>query len=358
MKALEYILKHYQKSENEGDGPVLIALLRALSPEELKTLQRKIILCGRYRYYYSDELYKLADRVLKRNNESVSVLLKNFESKDQVTRLDARYRLRDRFGEQSKVIQIKILKAFLHGSKEDRYWAYLNCCGRYWDDSLEKDIKFLWEKYREKECARVVIDHFPIDYLIDNMEILYPNKYYDFLCMRLMNYPLFTMDINRLPEHYGSPDIEYLFVLANSNATIEKGRASQILYKHIIQFVNENINIPLRLYKHDIDLSYELDLGGISTSLFNYIEYILDFMGNLGLVEEIQAYKKWDKKVNKIYKERSEKWERDYHLYNQDLWSLYCSVIVECLPKKYQGLVSNYVRSASATLPDFKECPF
>ena len=74
MKPLDYILKHYQESENEGAGSVLMSLVFALNHEELRTLQRKIIQCGRYRYCFSNELYKQADFVLERKNESISSL--------------------------------------------------------------------------------------------------------------------------------------------------------------------------------------------------------------------------------------------------------------------------------------------
>ena len=56
MKALGYILKNYQKTHDEADGTLMRALVYSLNIEELKTLQRKIIQCGRYRYHFSDYL--------------------------------------------------------------------------------------------------------------------------------------------------------------------------------------------------------------------------------------------------------------------------------------------------------------
>lgn len=356
MKALDYILKNYQKTHNEADGTFLRALVYSLNTEELKILQRKIIQCGRYRYCFSDYLYQEADHAQKRENESISVLLKNFESKNHVTRLDARYRLRDRFYDQSKVIQIKILKAFLYGSKEDRDWAYRNCCWRYWDDSLGSDVKFLWEKYQEKKCAELVIKYFPVEFVLDHLESLYPEINYIYLCARLKNQPSFKMDMERIQERYG--EWGYFNILANSEGEIEKRDVLQKLYMYIIRFINKEKTLPvvrcMRQNDSMIDFRLSLRFGDISTTYFYDMSDILKFIGKLRLIDVIQAFRKWDKKVNKIYNERKQECECDYHLSDENnLWTLYCGVVVECLPKEYQGLVSSYVRSASTILPTF-----
>ena len=358
MKPLDYILKHYQESENEGAGSVLKSLVFALNHEELKTLQRKIIQCGRYRYWFSNDLYEQADFVLKRKNESITSLLNDLDSKDNVTRLDARYRLRDRFKEQSHVTQTQIIRAFLHGSKEDRRWAYENCnyINHYnWDDSLLDDFKFVWEKHEEKQCARIIIQHFPVDYLIENIASLYPSENYEALCVRLRNHPLFNLEIDRLKERYGNHDLGFLLVQAKSHGTIEKGKASEILYKLIAHFINENKSVP-KLYRCGMSMETCLMLGDVSTALFYDIVTVLNCMGQLGLVDELLAYRKWDKKITLIYNKRMRLWEKEkIFLSDNEKWKLYCSVIVEYMPREYNHFISGYVRSASTTLPDFKD---
>ena len=355
MKPLDYILKHYQESENEGAGSVLMSLVFALNHEELKTLQRKIIQCGRYRYCFSNELYKQADFVLERKNESISSLIIDFGSKDNVTRLDARDRLRDRFKGQSHVTQTQIIRAFLHGSKEDRHWVYFSINDYCWDDSLIDDFKFVWEKYKEKQCERIIIQHFPVDYLIENIASLYPGENYEELSIRLRNHPLFSLEIDRLKERYGNRDLGFLLVQAKSHGTIKEGKASEILYRLIAHFINENKSVPC-IYRNGFNMDYFLMVGDLSTALFYDMEFVLNCMGRLGLVEEIQEYRKWDKKVTLIYKKRARIWEKDeIFLSDADKWKLYCSVIAEYMPREYQHLISGYVRSASATLPDFNE---
>lgn len=358
MKALDYILKNYQKTHDEADGTLMRALVYSLNIEELKTLQRKIIQCGRYRYHFSNYLYQEADHAQGRENESISILLKFFESKNQVTRIDARYRLRDRFDEQSKIIQTKILKAFLYGSKEDRDWAYRSCSWRYWDASLGRDIKFLWEKYREKKCAEIVIKHFPIEFVLDNIESLFPETNYIYLCARLKNYPSFKIDMERIQERYG--EWGYFNILANSEGEIKKRDVLQKLYMYIIRFINKEKTLPIvgcmRQNGSMINFRLSLRLGDISTTHFYDMSDILKFIGKLGLIDEIQAFRKWDKKVNKIYNERKHVCECGNHIYDADyLWKLYCSVIAENMPREFQHLISGYVRSASTTLPDFNE---
>ena len=355
MKPLDYILKYYQESENEGAGSVLKSLVFALNHEELKTLQKKIIQCGRYRYWLSNDLYELADFVLKRKNESISSLLSDLDSKDNVTRLDARYRLRDRFKGQSHETQTQIIRAFLHGSKEDRRWVYFSLNDYYWDNSLLDDFKFVCEKYKEKRCERIIIQHFPVDYLIENIASLYPGENYEALSIRLRNHPLFNLEIDRLKERYGNHDLGFLLVQAKSHGTIEKGNASEILYTLIAYFINENKSVP-NLYRCGMSMETCLMLGDVSTALFYDIVTVLNCMGQLGLVDELLTYRKWDKKITLIYNKRMRLWEKEkIFLSDGEEWKLYCSVIAEYMPREYQHLISGYVRSASATLPDFKE---
>ena len=353
MKALDYILKHYQKTHDETDGTFMSALVYSLNIEELKTLQRKIIQCGRYRYYFSDYLYQEADYAQNRVNESLSVLLKNFVSNDQVTRLDARYRLRSRFEKQSHVMQIKVLRAFLMGSREDRNWAYLRCSA----DELLDDVKKAWDKHHDKECAEFVIKHFPIDYVLENINLLYPQKNHLYLCVRLLNHSSFKVDMESLRKRYGG-EWSYFYILSNTKGTIEKEDVKQKLYMHIIRFINNHKSLPrvncMRQNGSMIDFRSSLRFGDISTSQFYDMPYVLKSMGKLGLVNEIQTFKKWDKRVTEIYNERKEKCGSEFHRYEEGvLWPLYCSVIMECLPNEYKGLVSGYIKSASAILPSF-----
>lgn len=354
MKPLDYILKYYQESENEGAGSVLKSLVFALNHEELKTLQKKIIQCGRYRYWLSNDLYELADFVLKRKNESISSLLSDLDSKDNVTRLDARYRLRDRFKGQSHETQTQIIRAFLHGSKEDRRWVYSSLNDYYWDNSLLDDFKFVWKKYKEKRCERIIIQHFPVDYLIENIASLYPGENYEALSIRLRNHPLFNLEIDRLKERYGNHDLGFLLVQAKSHGTIEKGNASEILYTLIAYFINENKSVP-NVYRCGMSMDSCLMLGDVSTALFYDIVTVLNCMGQLRLLDELLAYRKWDKKITIIYNKRMRLWEKEkIFLSDDEKWKLYCSVITEYMPCEYQHLISGYVRSASTTLPDFK----
>lgn len=357
MKALDYILKNYQKTDDESDGTFMAALVHSLNIEELKTLQRMIIRCGRYRYYFSNDLYQEADYAQNRENESVSVLLKNFLSKDQVTRLDARYRIRDRFNQQSHVMQIKILRTFLRGSREDRNWAYPRC-----SKELLDDVKKVWEKYHDKECAEFVIQHFPIDFVLENIDSLYPQKNYLYLSARLFHHPSFKFDMDRLRERYGG-EWSYFYILSNSKGSFEKEEVLLNLYMHVIRFINKHKSLPsshlVRENGTAIDYGLSLRLGDISTTQFYDMPFILKSMGKKGLVDEIQTFKNWDRKVTNIYNERIENSGLEFHQYEEGtLWSLYCNVIVDCLPNEYKSLVSSYVRSIRATLPGFSDCPF
>ena len=162
--------------------------------------------------------------------------------------------------------------------------------------------------------------------------------------------------MERIQERYG--EWGYFNILANSEGEIKKRDVLQKLYMYIIRFINKEKTLPIvgcmRQNGSMINFRSSLRFGDISTTHFYDMSDILKFIGKLGLIDEIQAFRKWDKKVNKIYNERKQVYECDYHIYDADyLWTLYCSAVVECLPNEYKGLVSGYVRSASTILPSF-----
>ena len=129
MKALDYILSHYQLPKYEKclvERSVLKALVHTLNKEELLRLQKKLKR-GTSKWSVGNGLYEEAAKVLNKiqphKNESISALLNAFTDKQSGKVAEARAELRDRFGKHSFQMQRKILKAMLSASKQDRVWT-------------------------------------------------------------------------------------------------------------------------------------------------------------------------------------------------------------------------------------------
>ncbi len=350
MKALDYILANYQQEKYQAslaERAVLRALVHTLNKEELLRLQKKLKR-GSSKWSVGKGLYEEAIKVMGKiqphRNESISALLKVFTEKQNGKVAVARAELRDRFSKQSSQIQRKILKAMLHASKQDRMWAY-NRLNYSWDGFFFEDVQDLWEQYHEKECGTVVIKHFPKEYVYDYLSALDIQGNYTNLCIKLIHHPKFQIDKKRLkeaPVFYGSPEVEYLYILAKSKSKIEKGEATRTLFNQMAVFINIVNTPPQFIGNRAYNFERQIEDGNVTTKHLEFVSCVLWCMGELGLVEELIAFEEWDNIVkHRFYSD--EEVEYLTRGYNTDcikeLWNLYRQTIVECLPNEYQQLV-------------------
>lgn len=350
MKALDYILVNYQQEKYQAslaERAVLRALVHTLNKEELLRLQKKLKR-GSSKWSVGKGLYEEAIKVLGKiqphRNESISALLKAFTDKQSGLVAETRAELRDRFGKQSFLTQRKILKAMLHASKQDRMWAY-NRLNYSWDGFFFEDVQDLWEQYHEKECGTVVIKHFPKEYVYDNLSALDIQGNYTNLCIKLIHYPKFQIDKERLKEDfvfYGYPEVEYLYILAKSKSKIEKGEATRTLFNQMAVFINTHDTPPKYLGNRSYNLEQQIEEMCVSTKHFDFVSGILWCMGELGLVDELIAFEEWDNMV-RIKFLGSEELQYMGNAYSseeeKELWHLFLQTITECLPTEYQQLV-------------------
>ena len=344
MNALDYILANYQQEKyqnNLAERAVLRALVHTLNKAELLMLQKKLkrgfskwsvgkVLC--------DESTKVLGKRYPKKNESISALLKAFTDKQSGKVAKARAELRERFDKQSFQTQRKILQAMLSASKQDRVWAYKQLSNG-WDDFFFEDVKNLWEQYHEKECVAVIIKHFPMEYVYENLSTLDTHVNYTNLCIKLIHHPKFQIDKERLKEDfvfYGHPEVEYLYILAKSKSKIEKGEATNLLFQQIVYMLNK-LEAPTDEVLEGV--------VGKKASLVKELHVVRDIlwcMGELGLVDELIAFEEWDNRVKyKFYSNKEvEYFVRGYNTISAtELWNLYRQTIVECLPNEYQQLV-------------------
>ena len=359
--ALEYILTHYQlpKYKDFSCRAVLKALVNTLNHAELKELQGKLKR-GTSPSNIGNDLYNEIEIVLNANqpqkNEPISNLLKQFTDKRSGKVAISRLKFQDRFDKQDFHSQRKILKAFLAGSKRDRVWAYKKL-KRNWDAFFADDIKALWEKYHDKDCERVVIRFLPTDYIIENLPLLDSDENYSWLCTRLINHPQFQFDKKRFSKcdhiYWGPDDVEYLYILAISKSSIEKGEATRILYKRLITQLINHKEIP-ESYTEIGDnstmwrgMEFVRRVDGLvpTTKWFKVVRRVLWCMGKLGLTEELIAFEEWDKRVQYWFDRRIR--EEEYWLcYSaQEYYSLFHTIVMESIPDRFRYLINEELES-------------
>lgn len=370
MKALDYILANYQQEKYQAslaERAVLRALVHTLNKEELLKLQKKLKR-GTSKWSVGNGLYEEAAKVLNKiqphKNENISALLNAFTDKQSGKVAEARAELRDRFGKQSFQMQRKILKAMLSASKQDRVWTYKQL-GNVWDDYFFEDVKNLWEQYHEKECGAMIIKHFPMEYVYENLSALDTHGNYTNLCIKLIHHPKFQIDKERLKEDfvfYGHPEVEYLYILAKSKSKIEKGEATRTLFNQMAVFINIVNTPPKFIGNRAYNFERQIEDGNVTTKHLEFVSCVLWCMGELGLVEELIAFEEWDNIVkHRFYSD--EEVEYLTRGYNTDcikeLWNLYRQTIVECLPNEYQQLVQVKFTSPprqEVSLEEMKQC--
>lgn len=349
MNALDYILVNYQQEKYQAslaERGVLRALVHTLNKEELLILQKKLkrgsskwsvgkVLC--------DESTKVLGKRYPKKNGSISALLKAFTDKQSGKVAKARAEFRERFDKQSFQTQRKILQAMLSASKQDRVWAYKQLSNG-WDDFFFEDVKNLWEQYHEKECVAVIIKHFPMEYVYENLSALDTHGNYTNLCIKLIHHPKFQIDKERLKEDfvfYGYPEVEYLYILAKSRSNIEIGEATRTLFNQLAVFINTH-DTPPKYLRRSYDFGQQIEEMCVSTKHFDFVSGILWCMGELGLVEELIAFEEWDNMV-KIKFLESEELQYMGNAYSfeekKELWHLFLQTLIECLPTEYQQLV-------------------
>lgn len=363
MKALDYILANYQQEKYQAslaERAVLRALVHTLNNKELLILQKKLKR-GSSKWSVGKGLYeeaiKVMDKMQPHRNESISALLKAFTDKQSGKVAEARTKLRDRFDKQSFLTQRKILKAMLNASKQDRIWAY-NRLNYNWDGFFFEDVKTLWEQYHEKKCGIVIIKYFPMEYVYDNLSALDTHGNYTNLCIKLIHHPKFQIDKERLKEapiFYGSPEVEYLYILAKSKSKIEKGEATRTLFNQMAVFINIVDTPPKYLFNRSYNFERQIEERDVSTKHFDFVSGILWCMGELGLVDELIAFEEWDNMV-RIKFLGSEELQYMGNAYSfeekKEFWHLFLQSIRECLPTEYQQLVQVKWPSTSKSSKD------
>ena len=159
----------------------------------------------------------------KSRNRPIATVIKNYLDKKSGKVTESRNEIQRRFFGLDWKDQKRIMSAFLDSGKSDRDWAYSRLLD-LWDSSFQEQIKGLWDEYHEFRCAGIIIRHFPLDYIRENMDQFKEDRDYYFICLRLAKGKDYMIERAKLSK------TDYLAVLYHTEREITDDDARDTLY--------------------------------------------------------------------------------------------------------------------------------
>ena len=172
----------------------------------------------------------------KYGNMSFNSLLRLYSNPKSKKRAIAREYLKYRFSYLAAKEKLRLIKAFIEGSKGDRKWACSHMC-EYWDDKFLPAVTQFWETEQHITAALLLIKHAPLDYVRQNAE-KFPPIFITSLSFRLKDDPTYTVPLDDVDTD------KYLHAMAICGKTMDYETAKDALYEiymeNVEYFVNRN----------------------------------------------------------------------------------------------------------------------
>ena len=231
----------------------------------------------------------------KKRNTPIATLIKNYVNKKSGKVADSRGEIQTRFDYLDWKDQKKIISAFLESGKTDRQWAYSKMLN-YWDKSFEPKVKELWEQLHEDKCSWVVIRHFPLKYLSQNIDKFTEDRDYYFICLRLAEDKSFVIDKDRLSL------TDYLAVLHHTGRSITDEEAKDIPYRIVYRLCVEGFP-----GYGELDRFADTSRGTIISPInFQEVSLANYYLKKLNCTHVVWQFEEWNTEVQKAIFDSSE----------------------------------------------------
>ena len=224
-----------------------------------------------------------------KRNTPIATLIKNFINKKSGRVSDSRKEIQWRFRYLDWKDQKKIILAFLDSCKIDRQWAYSMLLD-YWDISFEPKVKELWEQLHEERCSWVVIRHFPVKYLSQNLEQFTADRDYFFVSLRL------AADENYIIQKDKLSLTDYLSILHHTGRHISDDEAKDIPYILVHKICVERFSEDER----QLDRYADSRRGNIISPIhFQNVSLALYYLRKLDCSHIVSSFETWNAEVQK-----------------------------------------------------------
>ncbi len=211
-------------------------------------------------------------------NKSIKQLLKDYTTKGRI--IKARSELKKRVPFASFSEQKRILCAFFENISTDRQFS-LRFLDTNWDDFYTMYVERAWQLFHDWQAAKVIVHHFPLEFIIANQEALAND--YSYLQMRLRLASDAPIDRTRLT------DSAYLYLCARQSISVSDEEAEHILYQGTLDSIGGVSFIRTTV----------LDLRTISSIVWSLgvlgkTEILLRFVDFLKTLDSLVIGKEWE----------------------------------------------------------------
>lgn len=159
-------------------------------------------------------------------NKPIKQLLKDYSTKGRI--IKARAELKKRVPFVSFSEQKQILCAFFDGIAIDRQFT-LRYLDTNFDAVYSPYVERAWRMFHEWQSAKVIVHHFPLEFILANQEALAND--YSYLQMRLRLPPDAPIDRKRLT------DSAYLYLCARQSIPVSDEESEHILYQNTLNII-------------------------------------------------------------------------------------------------------------------------
>ena len=256
-------------------------------------------------------------------------------------RTDARVKLWSRFGAQSYVDQVKVIRSLLKGEGRDREWCY-ETMKTWWSDELVPDVQRAWEAFHEKGCAGIVARKLPSSFVVSHREEL-EEKDYASVCLRLCTDENCLVDDTRLSR------TEFIEIAAHNHWNLDNNDADELLFGYLLEVLTGKCGYCIYHYKFNTtcshaDYSKQSERMNYRPSLL-FIEAVEEYvvaLGKTGNTSTIVKFYRWSKHVKQllddyladfaIAEKLAERMADDFRAYQGWIWKTFESLALQSFP--------------------------
>ena len=324
------------------EWPFVMAMLNGMSQYELlmfaENMPDSSIKWQAERLWY--RLYS-KERKEPLRNETIDDLIVKFHNEDPNEYPSARDKLMTRFGVQSYVDQVKIIKALLKGEDCDREWCY-ETMKTWWSDELIADVQRAWETFHEKECAGIVARKLPSSYVVSHRAEL-EEKDYASVCLRLCTNENSHVDDTRLNR------TEFIEIVAHNHWNIDDNDADELLFGYLLEVLTGKYSHCIDYYEYNTiccraDYTKQSERMNYRPSLLSIKavgKYVIA-LGKVGKTNTIIKFYRWNKHVQQLLDDYladlaiadnlAERMKEDFGAYQGWIWKTIKSLALQSFP--------------------------
>lgn len=159
-------------------------------------------------------------------NKPLKQLLKDYTTKGRIVKARAELKKRVPFVSFSE--QKHILCAFFLNISIDRQFA-LRYLDTNWDEFYTPHVERAWHLFHEWQSAKVIVHHFPLEFILTHQDTLADD--YSYLQMRL------RLSSNAPKDRTRLADSAYLYLCARQSIPVSDTEAERILYQNTLNII-------------------------------------------------------------------------------------------------------------------------